>query len=98
MVLGLLIVMLCAYELQESIGNSADSMLLSSPDSLVVSISKNQGTSDNVQPNAATLVSTPRRSREQRIGIDGLDSLEFTYKVWSMVKHSILTFNCVCSI
>ncbi|GFY86900.1 Spc97 / Spc98 family of spindle pole body (SBP) component [Actinidia rufa] len=67
--------------LQESIANSADGMLLSAPDSLVVSITKNHGFSGDEQHNAATLVTTPRKSRGKSFGIDGLDSLIFTYKV-----------------
>lgn len=67
--------------LQESIANSADGMLLSGPDSLVVSFTKNHGLSGDEQHNAATLVSTPRKSRGKSFGIDGLDSLKFTYKV-----------------
>ncbi|XP_062158934.1 uncharacterized protein LOC133866426 isoform X3 [Alnus glutinosa] len=67
--------------LQESITNSADGMLLSSPDSLVVSITKNQGFDGDQQPNAATVASTPRKSRTHNFGIDGLDLMKFTYKV-----------------
>ncbi|KAE9460902.1 hypothetical protein C3L33_07269, partial [Rhododendron williamsianum] len=67
--------------LQESIANSADGMLLSAPDSLVVSISKNHGFSADEETNAATLVSTPRKSRGKSFGIDGLDLLNFAYKV-----------------
>ncbi|KAL6995576.1 hypothetical protein U1Q18_005711 [Sarracenia purpurea var. burkii] len=67
--------------LQESIGNSADGMLLGAPDSLVVSITKNNGSSGDEQHKAATLVSTPRKGRGKSFGIDGLDSLKFTYKV-----------------
>ncbi|XP_059432083.1 uncharacterized protein LOC132165504 isoform X2 [Corylus avellana] len=67
--------------LQESIRNSADGMLLSAPDSLVVSITKNQGINGDQQPNAATVSPTPRKSRTHNFGIDGLDLLKFTYKV-----------------
>ncbi|XP_059453024.1 uncharacterized protein LOC132183672 isoform X2 [Corylus avellana] len=67
--------------LQESITNSADGMLLSSPDSLVVSITKNQGFDGDQQPNAATVASTPHKSRTHNFGIDGLDLLKFTYRV-----------------
>lgn len=66
--------------LQDSIRNSADGMLLSAPDSLVVSIVKCDGASDE-QHNAATSVSTPHRHRGRSFGIDGLDFLKFTYKV-----------------
>lgn len=72
---------------QESIANSADGMLLSAPDSLVVSITKNHGFSGDEEHNAATLVTTPRKSRGKSFGIDGLDSLIFTYKVQILVKH-----------
>ncbi|CBI19579.3 unnamed protein product, partial [Vitis vinifera] len=66
--------------LQESIRNSADGMLLTAPDSLVVSITKHHSLNGDEQHNTASLVSTPRRSRES-FGIDGLDLLKFTYKV-----------------
>ncbi|XP_059634056.1 uncharacterized protein LOC132276584 isoform X2 [Cornus florida] len=66
--------------LQESIRNSADGMLLSAPDSLVVSITKNHGFGGDEQHNTAILVSN-HKSRGQGFGIDGLDSLKFTYKV-----------------
>ncbi|KFK42428.1 hypothetical protein AALP_AA2G254900 [Arabis alpina] len=64
--------------LQESIRNSADAMLLSSPDSLVVSISLDRDKDDkgDVIP-----VSSTRKSRVNNFGIDCLDSLKFTYKV-----------------
>ncbi|CAK9165066.1 unnamed protein product [Ilex paraguariensis] len=65
----------------ESIRNSADSILLSAPDSLVVSISKNNSLCGDEQHDASILVSTPRKSRAQIFGIDGLESLKFTYKV-----------------
>jgi hypothetical protein len=64
--------------MQESITNSADGMLLSSPDSLVVSITKNQGFDGDQQPNAATVAFV----------IDGLDLLKFTYKVRSMFRFT----------
>ncbi|XP_015582101.1 gamma-tubulin complex component 5 isoform X2 [Ricinus communis] len=67
--------------LQESIRNSADSMLLSAPDSLFVSITKSQGFDGDELPSTPTLTSTPRQSRSHSFGIDGLDSLKFTYKV-----------------
>ncbi|XP_042508368.1 gamma-tubulin complex component 5-like [Macadamia integrifolia] len=67
--------------LQESIRNSADGMLLSAPDSLVVSITKHHVSSGDAQHNAATLVSTPHKGRNQLFGVDALDLLKFTYKV-----------------
>nr|GMD94539.1 gamma-tubulin complex component 5-like isoform X1 [Ipomoea batatas] len=67
--------------LQESIRNSADAILLNTPDSLVVSISRNTTTTEDEQNNLAVPTSTPRISRGQNFGIDGLDSLTFTYKV-----------------
>ncbi|CAK7323914.1 unnamed protein product [Dovyalis caffra] len=67
--------------LQESIRNSADGMLLSAPDSLVVSITKNHGFDSDELPNTPKLSSTPRKSRLHSFGIDGLDSLKFAYKV-----------------
>ncbi|KAL5844957.1 hypothetical protein ACOSQ4_010915 [Xanthoceras sorbifolium] len=67
--------------LQESIRNSADGMLLSTPDSLEVSITKNQGSDGDEHPAAVTLASTPRKSHTSSFGMDGLDLLKFTYKV-----------------
>ncbi|XP_057993655.1 uncharacterized protein LOC110635596 isoform X2 [Hevea brasiliensis] len=67
--------------LQESIRNSADSMLLSAPDSLFVSIIKNHGFDGDELPISPTLASTTHKSRTHSFGIDGLDSLKFTYKV-----------------
>ncbi|KAG9440720.1 hypothetical protein H6P81_020885 [Aristolochia fimbriata] len=65
--------------LQESIRNSADGMLLSAPDSLVVSIAKPQSPDDG--RNMTNLVVGPRKSRHGCFGIDELDLLKFTYKV-----------------
>ncbi|GFY96777.1 Spc97 / Spc98 family of spindle pole body (SBP) component [Actinidia rufa] len=86
--------------LQESIANSADGILLSAPDSLVVSITKNHGFSGDEQHSAATLVTTPRKSRGKSFGIDGLDSLIFTYKVsWPLeliaITEAIKKYNQV---
>ncbi|KAG7660235.1 Gamma tubulin complex component C-terminal [Arabidopsis suecica] len=65
--------------LQESIRNSADAMLLSSPDSLVVSISREDRDKDD-KGDIIPLSST-RKSRVNSFGIDCLESLKFTYKV-----------------
>ena len=101
----IIIVMVCAYSMQESIRNSADGMLLSAPDSLVVSIGKNQAFDGDQQPNSATVVSTPRKNRVHSFGIDGLDILKFTYKVCSMFGFTFYylstsfyesTFTCTC--
>lgn len=67
------------YCLQESICNSSDGMLLSAPDSLVVTITKNHDADD--LPSTPTMSATPRKSCMHNLGIDGLDSLKFTYKV-----------------
>ncbi|XP_040998936.1 gamma-tubulin complex component 5-like [Juglans microcarpa x Juglans regia] len=85
--------------LQESIRNSADGMLLSAPDALVVSIAKTQGV-DGDQPNVITVASTPRKSRVHSFGIDGLDLLKFTYKVsWPLElianKEAVKKYNQV---
>ncbi|KAL5144553.1 Gamma-tubulin complex component 5 [Glycine soja] len=66
--------------LQESIRNSADCMLLSAPDSLVVSITKNRVDGDE-EASTAGVLSTPRQSHANSFGINGLDMLKFTYKV-----------------
>lgn len=73
--------MLKAYCQQESIRNSSDGSLLSAPESFVVSISKTHGFDGDEQTNTAIIASTPRKSCPQSYGIDGLDSLKFTYKV-----------------
>ncbi|KAH6788556.1 Spc97 / Spc98 family of spindle pole body component [Perilla frutescens var. frutescens] len=65
--------------LQESIRNSSENFLLSTPDSLVVSVAKNLG--ENEQSNPSSSVSTPRKGGGQSSGMDVLDSLKFTYKV-----------------
>lgn len=63
--------------LQESIRNSADGMLLTAPDLLVVSITRHHGFNEDDQH----FVSTPRRNRDHTFGINSLDLLKFTYKV-----------------
>ncbi|XP_058786231.1 uncharacterized protein LOC131660886 isoform X1 [Vicia villosa] len=67
--------------LQESIRNSADCMLLSAPDSLVVSITKNIVESDEEASIPGSVMGTPRKSHVNNFGINGLDMLKFTYKV-----------------
>ncbi|CAJ1973361.1 unnamed protein product [Sphenostylis stenocarpa] len=67
--------------LQESIRNSADCMLLSAPDSLVVSITKSRVDSDEEASTAGVVQSTSRQSHVNSFGINGLDMLKFTYKV-----------------
>ncbi|TVU49314.1 hypothetical protein EJB05_00622 [Eragrostis curvula] len=57
--------------LQESIRNSADKMLLTAPDSLVVALGKHDDES----------ASTSKKVRALGFGIDALDVLNFTYKV-----------------
>lgn len=66
--------------LQESIRNSADGTVLSSPDSLDVSLTKPDSSNDG-QQTTSFHVSSPRKSRAQISGINDLDSLKFTYKV-----------------
>ncbi|KAL4590979.1 hypothetical protein LXL04_003927 [Taraxacum kok-saghyz] len=67
--------------LQDSIRNSADGTVLSSPDLLVVSLTKSES-DGNLNGNASSfLVSSPRKNRAQISGINDLDSLNFTYKV-----------------
>ncbi|KAF5203567.1 Gamma-tubulin complex component [Thalictrum thalictroides] len=67
--------------LQESIRNSSDGILLSSPDSLVVSITKQHDSEGNGQYNPASPLSSNLKSRNHHFGIDALDMLKFTYKV-----------------
>ncbi|XP_062202165.1 uncharacterized protein LOC133904695 [Phragmites australis] len=61
--------------LQESIRNSADKMLLTAPDSLVVSLAKHD------THNGEESASTSKKGRALGFGIDALDMLNFTYKV-----------------
>lgn len=56
-------------------------MLLSAPDSLVVSITKNHVDSDEEASTAGVVLSTPPQSHVNSFGINGLDMLKFTYKV-----------------
>lgn len=56
-------------------------MLLSAPDSLVVSITKNLVDSNEEASTAGTVLSTPHKSPVNSFGINGLDMLKFTYKV-----------------
>lgn len=56
-------------------------MLLSAPDSLVVSIVKINSLDGDEQSNLVRLPSTPNKSSAHGFGMDGLDSLKFTYKV-----------------
>ncbi|EOA36625.1 hypothetical protein CARUB_v10011863mg [Capsella rubella] len=68
--------------LQESIRNSADATLLSSPDSLVVSISREDCLDRDKDDKGDVIpLSSTRKSRANNFGIDCLESLKFTYKV-----------------
>lgn len=53
-------------------------MLLSTPDSLVVSVVKNPGEDEQSNPSISLL--SPRKGGGQSTGMDVLDSLKFTYK------------------
>lgn len=55
-------------------------MLLSAPDSLVVSITKNIVESDREASTSGSVLGT-RKSRVDNLGMNGLDMLKFTYKV-----------------
>ncbi|KAK6160746.1 hypothetical protein DH2020_004127 [Rehmannia glutinosa] len=70
--------------LQESIRNSADNVMLNTPDSLVVSVAKNVSFSEDEPNNPSISVSTPRKGRGQSSGMDVLDSLKFTYKACTL--------------
>ncbi|KAL2897001.1 Gamma-tubulin complex component 5 [Bienertia sinuspersici] len=67
--------------LQESIRNSADAMILTAPDSLVVSITKSHGLDGADQHNAACIAPTPHKGHEHILGVNSLDVLNITYKV-----------------
>lgn len=56
-------------------------MLLSAPDSLVVSITKNLADSVEEASTAGIGLSSPHKSHVNSFGINGLDMLKFTYKV-----------------
>lgn len=81
------------YCLQESIRNSADGMLLSAPDSLVVSITKHADSDENQQYKVGSPLST--KGRNHQFGIDALDMLKFTYKVFvrQFVRGMFLLFS-----
>lgn len=55
-------------------------MLLSAPDSLVVSITKNIVESDGEASTSGSVLGT-HKSRVNNLGMNGLDMLKFTYKV-----------------
>lgn len=78
--------------LQESIRISSDNVLLSTPDSLVVSVGKNLG--EDEQSNPSSSVSTPRKGGGQSSGMDALDSLKFTYKACAF-EHVAHLFSLV---
>ena len=72
--------------MQESIRNSADKMLLTAPDSLIVSLATN---------NSDEGASTSKKGRAVGFGIDALDMLNFTYKVCTNEKKLCLFSCCV---
>jgi gamma-tubulin complex component 5 len=76
--------------LQESIRNSADKMLLTAPDSLVVSLAKHDTRNDE------ETTSISRKGRAQGFGIEALDVLNFTYKVCTK-QHQYSAFFTMCS-
>ncbi|XP_051123651.1 uncharacterized protein LOC127246371 isoform X2 [Andrographis paniculata] len=67
--------------LQESIRNSADNVLLSTPESLVVSLVHNPSSNEDEPHSPSISVTTPRKGRGHSSSMDALDSLRFTYKV-----------------
>ncbi|KAL5725403.1 hypothetical protein ACHQM5_008550 [Ranunculus cassubicifolius] len=67
--------------LQESIRNSADGMLLSAPDSLVISITKGDDSEDNKLHKTGSPLSNNLKGRSNQFGIDAMDMLKFSYKV-----------------
>jgi DNA primase catalytic subunit len=72
--------------MQESIRNSADKMLLTAPDSLVVSLAKYD------THNGEEGISTSKKGRALGFGIDALDMLNFTYKVCTKQEQAISAF------
>jgi len=71
---------------QESIRNSADKMLLTAPDSLVVSLAKHDTHNGEEGP------STSKKGRALGFGIDALDMLNFTYKVCTKQEQASSAF------
>lgn len=69
--------------MQESIRNSADKMLLTAPDSLVVSLATHNGEEG---------ASTSKKVRALGFGIDALDMLNFTYKVCNKREQDLCAF------
>ena len=70
---------------QDSIRNSADYSILSSPESLSISIAlKDEVSGDNRY--SLDLALTPRKAQSLRIGANDLDFLKFTYKVCILIK------------
>ncbi|KAI3957467.1 hypothetical protein MKW98_003188 [Papaver atlanticum] len=67
--------------LQESIRNSADGKLLSAPDSLVLSITKQDAADGDDKNTNFSIASNNLKGRNQLFGIDALDMLSFSYKV-----------------
>uniref|UniRef100_A0A1D1XQE2 Gamma-tubulin complex component n=1 Tax=Anthurium amnicola TaxID=1678845 RepID=A0A1D1XQE2_9ARAE len=65
--------------LQESIRNSADGAILSAPDSLTVSITRDDV--PNNDERTISFPSTPLKVQNERISVNDLDVLRFTYKV-----------------
>lgn len=72
--------------LQESIRNSADKMLLTAPDSLVVSLTKHD------THNGEEGASTSKKGHAVGFGIDALDMLNFTYKVCTRQEQALSAF------
>ena len=70
---------------QESIRNSADKMLLTAPDSLVVSLAKHDTHNGEEGP-------TSKKGRAHGFGIDALDMLNFTYKVCTKQEQALSAF------
>jgi hypothetical protein len=76
--------------MQESIRNSADKMLLTAPDSLVVSLAKHDTHNGEEGP------STSKKGRALGFGIDALDMLNFTYKVCTKQEQALSEFfSCI---
>ncbi|KAL2943382.1 Gamma-tubulin complex component 5, partial [Bienertia sinuspersici] len=65
----------------QSIRNSADAMILTAPDSLVVSITKYHGLDGADQHNSVAIAPTPHKGHERILGVNSLDVLNITYKV-----------------
>ncbi|KAL2930358.1 Gamma-tubulin complex component 5, partial [Bienertia sinuspersici] len=78
----------------ESIRNSADAMILTAPDSLVVSITKSYGLDGADQHNATAIAPTPHKGHERILVVNSLDVLNVTY-MYNLTLQNITPLSCL---